>query len=779
MSARTAGGVPGGGDLDAWVADVLGRLTVRQKAALTIGGDFWHTAAFESPEVPAVTMADGPHGLRVQPRSEDQGGYTGSLPSTCFPTASALASSFDVGLLEEVGRALGREADDLGVHVLLGPGVNIKRSPLCGRNFEYFSEDPYVAGVLGSALVRGIQENGTGACVKHYAANNQETDRLRVSAEVDERTLREIYLPAFERVVREASPAMVMCAYNRVNGEFASQHHWLLTEVLREEWGFDGVVVSDWGAVHDRVAALAAGLDLEMPPNLGHSELAVEAAVRSGALDPADLDRTVERILRLVGARAGRSADADTPERSARLDRHHRLARVAAARSAVLLRNDGDLLPLELAAGATVAVVGPFAVEPRYQGAGSSRVNATRTDGSLEALRAGVPPGVRVEYAEGFVTDSEEGREDLVREAVALAAKADVAVVHLGLPSHAESEGFDRTHLDLPGNQVALLAALREVCDRVVVVLMNGSVVRTAPWESHADAVLEMWLGGQAVGGAVADLLLGVASPGGRLPESIPLALSDTTSFVGFPGEEGRVHYGEGVMVGYRGLDLTGREVSYPFGHGLAYTTFTHEDLEVTTSGSVDGGDLALDVRCTVRNTGPRAGREVVQVYVGDPEASVARPPRELRAFVAVDLEPGESAPVHVRLTSRDLAFWSTVVDDWVVEAGTFVVEVGASSRDIRLEARVVLEATPRRRPLSTMSTLCEWLEDPRGRPLLLAMIGAGEDGRPGGILGDDEHLSVIGNFPLESLATFPGTGVTNASLRGLLADLGRDGGEG
>lgn len=731
-----------------------GHLSTEQKAALCLGADFWHTAAV--PGVESIMVSDGPHGLRRQPDGGDHVGLSGSVPATCFPTASALGSSWDPELAREVGAAIGVEAREQGVAVVLGPGVNIKRSPLCGRNFEYLSEDPLVAGRLGAALVEGLQSQGVGASVKHFAANNQETDRVRVSADVDERTLREIYLPAFEHIVTTARPWTVMCSYNRVNGVWASQHRWLLTDVLRGEWGFDGLVMSDWGAVHDRVAALVAGLDLEMPPNLGVSDRAIVAAVTDGSLEEQVLDTAVARAVALVErARNRQPATAD-------VDAHHALARRAAAASTVLLRNDGGVLPL--ADGGRIAVVGEFARTPRFQGAGSSQVNPTRVDAALDALTAALPSS-QVVFAPGFAVDGEQPA-GLADGAVAAASGADVVLAFLGLPPADESEGYDRTHIDLPAAQTDLLARLAATGLPVVVVLANGSVVRTSTWEQHATAIVECWLGGQAAGGAVADVLTGAADPGGRLAETIPLSLADHPSSLNFPGEDGHVRYGEGVFVGYRGFDAQDRAVSYPFGHGLSYTTFAHRDLDVTQTGSHDGGDLVLTVSTTVVNTGNRAGSEVLQVYVGDPEARVARPPRELKAFAKVALAPGEERRVTVTLGSRDLSYWSTGDARWVLEGGEFEIAVGASSRDLRLRRVVTVEATPPSRPLTAMSTLQEWLVDPKGSAALLAAVGTDPDGRPAGILGDTEMLGVIGNFPLGSLAAFPGMGISPEVLR-------------
>jgi beta-glucosidase len=747
---------------------LLAELTLEEKAALCLGSDFWHTAPVPRLGIRAITVSDGPHGLRRQPDEGDHVGVSGSLPATCFPTASALGSSFDPELVRRVGEALGEEALAQDVQVVLGPGINIKRSPLCGRNFEYLSEDPLVSGVLGAALVAGVQSRGVGACVKHFAANNQETDRLRVSADVDERTLREIYLPGFERVVREARPWTVMCSYNRINGTYASQHSWLLTEVLRGDWGFDGLVMSDWGAVHDRVPALAAGLDLEMPPNLGVSDAAIVAAVRAGELDEAVLDRAVARVLALVD-RAG-ACDATPPGFDA--DAHHALARAVAAECAVLLKNEDSLLPLRPTAGDTVAVIGEFARSPRYQGAGSSQVNPTRVDVALDELRAAVPDGVAVPFAPGFGIGTTDRDEELAAEAVALAARASTVVAFLGLPPADESEGFDRAHMDLPANQTALLRRVAEANPRLVVVLANGSAVRMSDWDQGARAVLECWLSGQGAGGAAADLLLGAANPCGRLAETLPVRLQDNPSYLNFPGEAGHVRYGEGVFVGYRGYDALDREVSYPFGHGLSYTRFEYADLRTDMSVGGEDGDLAVEVTCRITNSGDRRGKEVAQLYVGDLEASVRRPPRELKRFAKVELDVGESAIVTFALDARDFSYWSPSAADWVLEPGEFVLAVGASSRDLRLTTTVDVSGPAPRVRLDGMATLAEWLADPTGSALLREAVGTDDAGRPRGILGDEELLTLIGNFPIGRLSAFPGLGLDRGIVEDVIARL-------
>jgi beta-glucosidase len=737
------------------VPAVLAELSLEEKAALCSGADFWHTKALDRAGVPAVMLTDGPHGLRKQATSADQVGLADSVPATCFPPAVALGSSFDAELVERVGRALGAESRAEHVAVLLGPGINIKRSPLCGRNFEYFSEDPLVGGVLGAALVRGIQSAGVGACVKHFAANNQETDRGRVSAEVDERTLREIYLAGFERVVTQAQPWMVMCSYNKVNGTYASEHPWLLTDVLRTEWGFDGAVVSDWGAVNDRVAALRAGLDLQMPATGGHAgDAEIVAAVRSGELDEGVLDRAVARILTLLArslpaVREGGTFDAAD---------HHALARKAAADCAVLLKNDPvdgtPLLPLDPAA--TIAVIGEFARTPRYQGAGSSQVNPTQLDDAWTAIRE--LAGDRAVFAAGFGVDDPANDEALRAEAVEAARGAEVAVLFLGLPASHESEGFDRRHILLPAAQIALLAAVAEVNPRVVVVLANGSTVQVSDWGHHAAAILEGWLLGQAGGGAVADLLAGRANPSGRLAETVPLRLQDNPSYLNFPGELGVVRYGEGVFVGYRGYDAREQEVSYPFGHGLSYTSFGYADLDVTLDEQ--GGTVAV----TVTNTGSRAGKEVVQVYVSPPASAVARPVRELKAFAKVALEPGESRRVRLDLTRRDLSYFHARQGRWVLESGEYGVEVGASSRDLRVSATVTVTSAEPPAPLAEDASLEEWLAHPVGSRLLEDRLAAAGPN----MLTDPEMRAIVGNFPLVRLATFPGAPLTPAEVEDL-----------
>ena len=717
-------------------------LTLPEKAALVAGGGFWQTLAIERAGIRSISITDGPHGLRKQSEGGDHLGLGESLPATCFPPAAGIASSFNVELVERVGRALGDEARAEDVAVLLGPGVNIKRSPLCGRNFEYFSEDPLVAGELGAAWVRGIQSRGVGASLKHFAANNQETNRMTVSAEVDERTLREIYLPAFERIVTREKPWTVMCSYNRVNGVYASESRWLLTELLRDEWGFDGLVVSDWGAVDDRVAALSAGMDLEMPGPQGSSERAILDAVTSGAIDESVLDASVARVRALVDRAQPQTGGYDA-------DAHHQLAREAAVESIVLLRNEGGVLPVE--PEQTIAVIGEFARSPRFQGAGSSQVVATRVDSALEALM----PRASVEFAPGY--SLAKGDDDALRaDATALAARSDVALLFVGLPDGDESEGFDRRHLELPPAHVELIHAVAAVNPRTVVVLTNGGVVSLEPWHDEVAGILEGWLLGQAGGSAIADVVLGHANPSGRLAETIPLRLQDSPSYLNFPGDNDVVRYGEGVFVGYRYFESAEVPVRYPFGFGLSYTTFAYSGLEVA----------ADSVSVTVTNTGDRPGADVVQVYVEPLESPVRSPVRELRAFRKVWLGPGQAITVTIPLDARAFSHWDVATGDWQ-SGGAYEIAVGVSASSMVLRAGIVLPSTKTPGRLGLESSVAEWLEHPVTGPIFRR-----EAAKSGGLEeGGASVLDMVASMPMRRLLNFPGVPVNEKQLR-LLAAL-------
>ncbi len=723
----------------------IAELSLPQRAALGSGATFWTTKAVDG--VPAIMLTDGPHGVRKQSGSAtDHLGVAGSEPATCFPPAVGLSQTWDPELVERIGVALGDECRSLGVHVLLGPGVNIKRDPRCGRNFEYYSEDPLLSGALGAGWVRGVQSRGVGASLKHFAVNNAEHDRMRASSDVDERTLREIYLRAFERVVRDAAPWTVMCSYNRINGTYAAENAWLLTEVLRGEWGFDGVVVSDWGAVRDRVAAVEAGLDLEMPATGGVTDADVVSAVQEGSLDESVVTRAAGRVARLA-ARATENAGTRRPFDA---DAHHRLAREAAAQAVVLLKNDGEVLPLS---PSKLAVIGPFAQAPRYQGGGSSHVNPTRVDIPLDEIRS---------HAAGHeVTYSPD-----VASAVDAARSADTAIMFLGLSAEAESEGYDRDDIDLPAEQLDLLRAVVDVQPRTVVVLAHGGVVRLDEVAALAPAILDGALLGQAGGGAIADVLFGAVNPSGRLAETVPLRLQDSPSYLNFPSERGHTVYGERVFVGYRGYDARDIAVAFPFGHGLSYTTFAYSDLRVA-----EGRD-GVAVRVTVENSGARTGREVVQAYIGLPSSRVARPPRTLAGFAGVTLAPGEQTTVEIPVRRSDLTYWDVAAHRWAVEAGEYTVWVGASSRDLRLSATVKLEGDEPVQPFTAESTLGEILTDPVAAPLAVAALSEAVPGGTGESALGTDLLKMIASIPLGRLAGFSAGRITRAQLDALLVSI-------
>lgn len=733
-------------------------LTTEEKSSLTSGASFWETKAVDRVGIPSLFMTDGPHGVRKQSVTGDHLGIGDSVPATCFPPAVALGSTWDPELLQRVGAALGEESRAEGVGVLLGPGINIKRSPLCGRNFEYLSEDPVVSGHLGASLVTGLQSQGVGASLKHYAANNQETDRFRVSSDVDERPLREIYLRGFHYVVQHAAPWTVMCSYNRINGVYSSENPWLLTSVLRDEWGFDGVVISDWGAVNDRIAALVAGLDLEMPGNDGTSDALIVSAIRDGSLDESVLDTAADRIIDLLEKTHAHSDSAATYD----VDAHHALAREVAGRAVVLLKNDG-MLPV--APGHSLAVIGELARTPRYQGSGSSQIVPTRLDNALDEIRA-LAGDRQVTFAAGYTLDGSGDAAALTAEALAASESADDVIVFLGLPSEDESEGFDREHIELPAAQTALLDALSAVNTRVTVVLSNGGVVRVSGWADRVPAIVEGWLLGQAGGGAIADVLFGVVNPSGRLAETIPLRLEDTPSFHNFPGEQGHVRYGEGLFVGYRDYDARDSQVSFPFGHGLSYTTFNYSALEVAPTAT--GG---IRVAVQVANAGNREGRETVQVYVSVPDSEVVRPIRELKGFASVALAADESRTVEIEIPAHELAYFDPIEHGWRVEPGKYTVAVGASSRDLRCTATVRLEGDEKTAPLTAQATVAEWIEHPVGGPLLLQiMMQSAQASGMSEALTDPNLLRMAGSMPLVRVAATPGSPLTPPVLDELIA---------
>lgn len=728
-------------------------LSLEQKASLASGSDFFGTQAVGS--IPSIRTSDGPHGLRKQESGGDHLGIVKSVPATCYPPAAGLGQSWNEELVARVGAALGRECRAEDVQVLLGPGVNLKRSPLGGRSFEYFSEDPVLTAALGTAWVTGIQGEGVGSSPKHFVANEQETDRQRISSDVDPRPLREVYLRAFKRIVEDAKPWTVMASYNRLNGVYTAESSFLLTEVLRDEWGYDGVVVSDWGGITDRVASAAAGLDLEMPSSGGVGDRALVEAVRDGAIREELVGVIAERVAALAAKGAA------TPPSRYDVEDHHEIARDAAAQSIVLLKNDGDLLPLSTSA--KIAVIGTSAQKPRYQGGGSSHTEPTILDIPLDQMRA---IGDDVSFAPGHGTDPTQA-ERLRDEAVVLAAASDVAVVFLAVPEERESEGWDRPDIELPADQLELAAAVFEANPKTVAVVARGGIVRLAPL-TQLPALLDGALLGQGGGHAIAATLFGVVNPSGHLTETIPERLEDVGSFLDFPGEKGHVRYSEGLFIGHRWFDARQLPVSFPFGHGLSYTTFRFDGL--TLEETADG----VRATVTVTNTGARAGRAVPQFYVSVPGSSVVRPVRELKAFASVEVEAGASVTVSALLRRDDLSYWDTTADRWVLEPGRYVVSVGASSRDLRGSADIEISGDVVRPVFTLESTLGELLADPAGAAVVGQMMtgmmaaAAGPDNAEAPPV-DEDILKVMASFPLSRMISFSAGAATAAQLQQLV----------
>ncbi len=747
-------------DLKALVA----QMTLEEKAGMCSGKDFWRLKSVPRLDIPEVMVSDGPHGLRKQAGEADHLGINDSISAVCFPAACATAASFDRQLLHTMGDALGQECQAENVSVLLGPAINIKRSPLCGRNFEYFSEDPYLAGELAAAQVEGVQSHHVGTSLKHYAANNQEHMRMTCSSDMDERTLREIYLAGFETVVKKAHPYTLMCSYNQVNGEYASENKHLLTEILRDEWGFDGYVMSDWGAVNDRVKGLEAGLELEMPASGGVTDAEIVAAVQEGRLDEAVLDRAVERILdvlfRYVDNREQAVFDRDA---------HHQLAAELEKECAVLLKNEGAL-PLKR--GQKIAYIGGFAQNPRFQGGGSSHINSSHVSNALDcALAKG-----HVEYALGFAHDKDEIDEKLQAEAVEAARKADVAVIFAGLPDSFESEGYDRTHMQIPACQNQLIEQIAAVQPNTVVVLHNGSPVEL-PWADKVNAILEMYLGGQGVGIATDALLFGEANPCGHLPETFPYHLEDNPSYLNFPGDGKHVKYAEGVFVGYRYYDKKKMGVRFPFGHGLSYTTFQYANLRLSSPKLEDGGKVTVQLDIT--NTGLMAGKAVAQLYVRDLTGTAGRPDKELKGFEKVMLRPGETKTVSMELDARSLSWYCEELNDWYAASGKYQLLVGTSSADIRLTADLEF-VTSRRLPfvVTPTTTIGEIMAEPRLAPAVAEMMskmdifgGADKESEVAAAAVNAEMAAqMMAGMPLRSMRSFGG--VTAEQLNGLIAQL-------
>ena len=750
------------------IKEIVAQMTLEEKAAMCSGADFWHTEAVERLGIPASMVSDGPHGLRKQDQEGDHLGVNESIKAVCFPAGCGTAASFNRELLNKMGETLGNECQAEGVSVILGPAVNIKRSPLCGRNFEYYSEDPLVASEMAGALIHGVQSKNVGTSIKHFLANNQETRRMSSDSRIDERTLNEIYLAAFEGAVKKEKPWTVMCSYNKINGVYAAENHKYLTETLRDKWGFDGYVMSDWGAVNNRVEDLKAGLDLEMPSSNGVNDKLIVGAVESGELSEEVLDTAVERILNIVFRYE------ENRDKSAFFDRDkdHELARKVAEETIVLLKNDG-VLPLS--EQDEIAFIGKYAMKPRYQGGGSSHINSHKITSALDAVR-----GMgNISFAMGFDDKEDKTNEKLLAEAVETAKKAKVAVIFAGLPDAFESEGFDRQHMRMPDCQNELIEKVAAVQPNTIVVLHNGSPVEM-PWANKVKGIVEAYLGGQAVGGVVCDILFGRVNPSAKLPETFPLKLEDNPSYLSYIGEGDMVEYREGIFVGYRYYDKKKMDVLFPFGYGLSYTTFAYSNLRVDKESMKDTDTMTVSVDVT--NTGKMAGKEVVQLYVADKESTVIRPVKELRDFAKVELAPGETKTVSFTLGKRAFAYYSVKLHDWHVETGEFDIMIGQSSRDIVLTKTVTVESTVKLPFVyTTDTTMGDVMKDPRAVEIVKILIekqdlfesenSDSESGVASEAISDEMNAAMAQYMPLRGSVNFGGK-VTMADVQALVDKL-------
>ena len=733
------------------VKQLIEQMTLEKKASLLGGDDFWHTKAVARLGIPRAMMSDGPHGLRKQDEKADHLGVNESIKAVCFPAACATASSFDTELIGKMGEIIGDECQAEELSIVLGPAVNIKRSPLCGRNFEYFSEDPYLAGKMAAAYINGVQSRHVGTSIKHFALNNQETRRMSVSAQVSERAMREIYFPAFEIAVKEAQPKTVMCSYNKINGVYSADNAWLLTDVLRKDWGFEGFVMTDWGAVDDRVQGVRAGLELEMPGNTAVNDQRIVDAVKAGELDEALVDQACERVLRVVYDYLDNRRTGGVFDREA----DHKHAAAIETECAVLLENNG-VLPLR--ADAKVVYIGEYAARPRFQGGGSSHINATRVTSALQTAQA---KGRAVSYVKGFPFDKDEADAMELQKAVEAAKSADAAVIFAGLPDIIESEGYDRRDMKLPACQDALIEAVLAAQPNTVVVLHNGAPVE-APWADRAAAVLELYLGGEGVGEAADQLLYGEVNPSGHLAETFPMKLEDNPSHLNFPGGVKTVDYAEGVFVGYRYYDTKRLPVRWAFGHGLSYTTFAIGNLRL--DGELND-ENTVTATVDVSNTGARFGKEVVQLYISDRNGTPGRPAKELKGFAKVGLEPGETKAVSFRLSARDLSYYDERLHDWYAPSGSYAVLVGDASDHITAEAELRF-ATKKVLPLiiGGDTTMAELMADPRTAPVLARLQGMlmqdaavlqPTEGEGLGAGEDEMNKAMMLYMPLKSIPSF------------------------
>ncbi len=728
------------------IKELVSQMTLEEKASLTSGADFWHTESIERLGIKKSMVSDGPHGLRKQEVKGDHLGLNDSIEAVCFPAGCALAASFNKDLVTKMGEALGNECQAEGVSVILGPAVNIKRSPLCGRNFEYYSEDPLVASEIASAMIKGVQSKNVGTSIKHFLANNQEHRRMSSSSEVDERTLREIYLAAFEGAVVKEKPWTVMCSYNKINGVYAAENKKYLTDVLRNEWGFDGYVVSDWGAVNNRVKDLEAGLDLEMPGTGGVNDRFIVEAVKNGSLDEEILNNACERILNIV-YRFEENRDSN-----AVFDRDldHELARKVAEETIVLMKND-SILPLDK--NDKIAFIGKFAAKPRYQGGGSSHINSHKVVSAMDEVKG----MENITYAQGYIDEKDEIVEELINEAVEAAKKSKIAVVFAGLPDNFESEGYDRTHMKMPNCQNALIDAVCKVQPNTVVVLHNGSPVEM-PWKDKVKGIVEAYLGGQAIGSAVVDILFGKVNPSGKLPETFPLKLEDNPSYLYYFGEGDKVEYREGVFVGYRYYETKKMDVLFPFGHGLSYTNFEYSNITISDDHIKDTDTVTVTVDVT--NTGDVFGKEVVQLYVSPKNNKIIRPVKELKGFEKIALEPGETKTVSFILNKRSFAYWNMEIHDWHVESGKYDILIGKSVSDIVLSREISVTSTVRIPKTYTLDSIFgDLMEDEKAMAVLNPLLGQFGNSlnvsEEGGAINSQMLESMIKNMPIRALLGF------------------------
>lgn len=732
------------------IKKIISDMTLEEKAALCSGADFWHTEAFEQHGIPAMMMSDGPHGLRKQDLEGDHMGVNDSIKAVCFPAGCGMASSFDRDLVRRMGEALGEECQAEQVGVILGPAVNIKRSPLCGRNFEYYSEDPVLATEIATAHINGVQSKNVGTSIKHFCLNNQETRRMSVSAEADERTMHEIYLAAFEGAIKNAKPWTVMCSYNKINGVYGSENKETLTDILRTDWGYQGLVVSDWSAVNDRVLGLKAGLDLEMPSSFGENDALIVEAVQNGTLDEAILDQTVQRILNMVYT----AVEHQDPKAVFDRDAQHELSRKIAGQTLVLLKNEDHILPVRKTQ--KIAIIGKYAEKPRFQGGGSSHINCSKVTSMLDCMQ----PDDQYVYAKGYDDAEDIVDEALQAEAVEAASKADVAIIFAGLPDNFESEGYDRKHMRMPDCQNELISRIAKVQPNVVVVLHNGSAVEM-PWISEVKGVLEAYLGGQAVGGAEYDVIYGTVNPSGRLAETFPVKLEDNPSYLNFPGDADKVEYKEGIFVGYRYYDYKKMAVQFPFGYGLSYTDFAYSNLRVDKKMIKDTDELRVSVDVT--NVGDVPGKEVVQLYVRDVESTAVRPVRELKDFAKTDLKPGETKTISFTLSKRAFAYYEPKIHDWYAEPGEYVIEIGRSSRDIVLAESIMLEGTKMMPDhYDENSLIGDIMKDPRVKDIAVELVNNGfmdfgnaEDGSASEAISEDMMAAMFEFTPLRAGLSF------------------------